>query len=138
VNIAHGIIGFPVDLMKAKFGWVKALHTRISSSVLYRSLSFQRRTVQRADHCIYAVEVFSKGGAVCIFGIKGLDRDIVLLLEICVGRDECDDFECMSRSLRRSQSLKNALSDLGYVQSSSVETMVILGHSLPVRRRKER
>jgi hypothetical protein len=102
VNIPHRIIRLPVNLVEAVFGWVKAFYTSISSSILYRGLSLQCGAVQCADHCVYAFEVFGKSGAVCVFGIEGLDSDAVLLLEIFFGRDECDDFECVSRPLGRS------------------------------------
>jgi hypothetical protein len=101
VDISHRVIGLSVNLMEAVFGWVKALHTRISSSILYRGLSFQRGSVQCANHCIYALEVFGKSGAVCVFGVEGPDSDAVLLLKIFFWRDECDDFECVSRPSRR-------------------------------------
>jgi hypothetical protein len=101
VDISHRIIWLPVNLVEAIFGWVKAFHTGISSSILYRGLSFQRGSIQCADHCIYALEVFGKSGAVCVFGIEAFDSDAVLLWEIFCGRDECDDFECVSRPFRR-------------------------------------
>jgi hypothetical protein len=112
VDISHRIVGLSVNLVEAVFGWVKAFHTRISSSILYHGLSFQRGSVQCANHCVYALEVFSKSGAVCVFGVEGLDSDAVLLLEIFFGRDECDNFECVSRPLGRSQSIENTFSDL--------------------------
>jgi hypothetical protein len=112
VDISHRIIGFAVNVMETILRWVEAPHTRISSSILYRGLSLERRTIQCANHCIYTVEVFSKRGAVGVFGVEGLDRDIVLLLEVGVRRDKCDYFESMPRSLGRSQSMENTFSNL--------------------------